>query len=95
MSVDHVATVCDEGRAFDERHRDELNETQRAMGGLIWGLMRALAECPNCPGTFCTPIGERFGCESAFDVLVCPGCQRTFVTAAGRAALDLRQGQLL
>jgi len=62
-----VNVVCDEGHAFIARH-DDLNETQRATGGLLWGLMRAIAECPDCPGVFRASPDH-------WQTLVCPQCR--------------------
>jgi hypothetical protein len=90
---DPMQTFCDEADAFRDRNRaelDELGETATAFGTVTWGLMRALAECPDCPGTFRTPIGTAVGAD-AFDVLRCPRCERVWATAQGRKAIDARE----
>ncbi|MCC6315051.1 MAG: hypothetical protein IT337_13685 [Thermomicrobiales bacterium] len=75
-----VGVVVDEGQAFIRRHEDDLgvNTFASTVGGLTWGLMRAIAECPNCPGTFRTPVGKAYGYESAFDLMTCPQCRCTW-----------------
>lgn len=60
-------TVCDEAKAFTARH-PELTGTQQANGMLVWGLLRAVAECPNCPGVF------RVSPDN-WHTLVCPQCR--------------------
>jgi hypothetical protein len=42
--------------AFMQRHEGE--PTIQLFGGLFWGLLRAFAECPNCPGVFRVPLDE-------------------------------------
>jgi hypothetical protein len=64
---DPVGVFVDEGLAFDRRH-PELDETRRAWGALAWGLMRALAACPDCPGVFRQPI------DGDWNRLLCPRC---------------------
>lgn len=88
--ADPMKTFCDEARGFHDRNRDELDRTgefPKVAGMVTWGLMRALAECPGCPGIFRTPIGSAFGCASAFDVLRCPNCTKVWATTDGHAAL--------
>ncbi len=58
----HVAV--DEMLAFDQRHQGEY-----MVGGLVWGLMRAVAECPRCPGVFRVPLDG-----NSWDELRCPAC---------------------
>lgn len=57
MSENSAATVAIEGDAFAKRHA-ELGPEAAVMGGLAWGLLRALAECPDCPGSFRVPAGQ-------------------------------------
>jgi hypothetical protein len=63
-AYDDVATVTREGLAFVERH--QLNEVQKAIGGLAWGLTRAILECPDHPGQFRRPL------DREWIRLVCP-----------------------
>lgn len=49
-----VDVVVDEGEAFMARCRDVRGDA-RVVGGLVWGLLRAVAECPRCPGYFRVP----------------------------------------
>ena len=67
-----VNIVCDEGTAFLHRH-PELNDTHKSVGGLVYGLLRALAECPDCPpGVFrVSPDG--------WQTLVCRQCRGVWV----------------
>jgi len=62
-----VHTVVDEGNAFNARHPD-LNNTQASLGGLVWGMMRALYECPTCPGKYRVPT------VADPNVIVCTNC---------------------
>lgn len=65
--MEHVDTVCDEAKAFMARHPD-LSQTAQATGGLIWGLLRALAQCPDCgPGVY------RWSPDQ-WHTLLCPQC---------------------
>ena len=50
---DSVHTVIEEGNAFVDRHG--LTGAAAALGGLTWGILRAIMECPNCPGHFRIP----------------------------------------
>jgi len=66
-------TVVTEGMSFIERH-PELNSAQADMGGLTWGLMRALYECPVCgPGQY------RYTPKDHHDWMVCSKCQNVWV----------------
>lgn len=69
-----VHTMCDEGKKFVVGH-PELNETQAAWGAVTWGLLRALMECPNCPGHFRVPRMTTIGIE----VLWCPNCHGQWI----------------
>lgn len=64
---DPVDTFVTEALAFDRRH-PELNDAQANLGGLAWGLMRALAACPDCPGVFRRPL------DAGWRRLACPRC---------------------
>ena len=61
-----VHTVCDEARAFRARH-PLLNATQQSLGMLTFGLLRAVAECPDCPGVFRASPDD-------WQTLICPQC---------------------
>ncbi|MFH0901312.1 MAG: hypothetical protein V2A73_11855 [Pseudomonadota bacterium] len=72
MSID---TFVDEGIAFTERHRNEPGFVQ-SVGGLTWGFMRALAECPDCgKGVYRRPVGPD---GDRWALLRCPQCQRVW-----------------
>jgi len=75
--MSEVDTFVDEGTAFVKRHRDEVGETAAIQGGFIWGLMRAVAECPRCPSVIRNPVGARYG-RSHWDLLHCPQCDGTW-----------------
>ena len=64
---DSLQTVIREGTAFNQRH-PELNSNQQVYGGWTWGLLRAIAECPNCPGHYRVPQDQEW------NVLYCPNC---------------------
>ena len=81
-----VHTMVDEGRKFAEEH-SELNETQAAWGAVVWGLLRALYECPNCPGYFRVPRMTTVGVE----VLWCARCGGQWVHKDDLAALEPKQ----
>lgn len=67
---DHVRTFLTEGQAFVQAHREEVgNDSVVEFGGWVWGLMRAIAECPNCPGVFRVPT------DDDWTYLVCPQCK--------------------
>lgn len=68
-----VQTMCDEGSAFCKRHPG-LSETQATWGALTWGLLRAIYECPDCPGHYRRPLeGMRE------DIIICPHCGRVWI----------------
>jgi len=75
--TDPVKTVVDEANAFMDRHADRVPPGSPALtiGGLTWGLMRAIAECPTCPGVFRAPAGHRLGFPHDWDALRCPSCE--------------------
>ena len=96
-NLDHTRTCLDEGNAFIARH-PELNGTQQTIGGLTWGLLRALMECPNCPGVFRRPRQTVEGIE----VLWCSSCGGQWVHQDDLEAVealdtetDDRQGRLV
>lgn len=62
-----VDTFGKEGKIFLKEH-PELNEVQANLGYVTWGFLRALAECPECPGVFRIPDNENW------DHLYCPSC---------------------
>lgn len=65
LTLTHI--VCDEAKAFDARH-PELPDAARSLGMLAWGLLRAIASCPDCgPGVFRTSPDN-------WHTLVCPQC---------------------
>lgn len=55
MTDQHTDAFLEEAESFIADHPD-LSEWQAAVGGTIWGLLRALMECPNCPGHFRVPL---------------------------------------
>ena len=61
-------TVVTEGQAFGRRHPD-LPEAAQVAGMLAWGLLRAVAECPDCPGVFRLPS------DADWTHLDCPQCR--------------------
>lgn len=63
-----VNVFADEGAAFADRHPD-LSETGRSWGATMWGLLRAVAECPDCPGHF-----RVFGTYEGKDAMYCAQC---------------------
>jgi hypothetical protein len=78
--------VCDEAKAFAARHPD-LNAAQQATGMLTWGLLRALAECPDCPGVFRVSPDD-------WHTLVCPQCRGVWVyTPTPEAPVKAQRGK--
>ncbi len=78
---DSVKTFTDEALGFIDRN-PALNNVQQTFGGLLFGSMRALAECPVCPGHFRIPLDED-GTPNAFGswtYLVCQNCQNTWTS---------------
>ncbi len=62
------------------------------MGGMLgltalaWGMLKAIYECPDCPGHYRVPMEERDGCwrqvpyeragdDSTWEAIACPHCQ--------------------
>ena len=69
--VEKIQTFINEYRVFTETHTD-LNDVKLNLGGMAWGFMRAIAECPNCPGVFRIPDNEDW------DHLYCPSCHEVW-----------------
>lgn len=68
---DAAEVVVREGTAFAQRNRD-LSPDAQSMGALAWGLLRAVAECPHCPGVYRTWHYDANNDE----IWTCPHCQR-------------------
>ena len=62
-----VDTFLQEGKAFAERHPDTPE-----IGGWAWGLLRAVMECPNCPGHFRVPL------DKDWKRIACPNCKNVW-----------------
>lgn len=75
-----VNTVVEQGNALRERYRERGGEPGNdalPTGMLLWGLLRAVAECPNCPGVFRNPYhagGVPGTMDDWGEYLVCPRC---------------------
>jgi hypothetical protein len=65
-TTDTLRTVMEEAAAFNTRHNCLF------LGGLIWGLWRAWAECPDCPGSFRVPLDE----DRIY--WTCPNCRKVW-----------------
>jgi len=63
-----VGTFTRYGDDFARRHDDGLGTTAACMGGVAVGMMRALLECDDCPGTFRRPL------DPDWTRLYCPSC---------------------
>ena len=61
-----IDTFMDAWADFDHRHPEYKDNP---LGGMTWGFMRAIAECPRCPGVFRVPVDG-----SNWDLLRCPAC---------------------
>lgn len=67
----HTDTFVDEANSFIERNN--LEGQQATFGGLWWGMLRAVMECPDCPGVFRIPVeGDDIG------VIYCPSCKNVW-----------------
>lgn len=68
-----VGVVVDEGNAFVARMPEDLrnNSWATSIGSLTYGIMRALAECPNCRGHFRVPCK---GYEDTWEYMACTNC---------------------
>lgn len=73
--TDELATFLVEGAAFSDRHEATLGARVATTGGVFWGLLRAIAECPDCPGVFRRPLDDDWG------RLGCPQCLNVWVRA--------------
>lgn len=82
MGEKPVATFVDQSKDFLSRHPD-LNDVQKSFGGLTWGLMRAVAECPNCPGHYRVPITEEGKIDQSgeWHRLACSQCRHIWTLA--------------
>lgn len=69
-NLDSVNTFFDYGNEFAVKHRDELGETAATWGGIVIGFMRAILECPDCPGHFRIPQDDNW------DKLYCRNCKQ-------------------
>lgn len=52
-----VGTFVKGAQQFGKAHPG-LSETQAALGGALMGMMKALLECPKCPGYYRVPITQ-------------------------------------
>ena len=94
--TDPVKTVVQEGRAFLERNfpgstadpffgQPTKVPVAGVWGAWAFGLMKALYECPNCPGSYRIPVGDRVirpyvvNCNSPEDILHCQNCGGNWV----------------
>ena len=68
--IDSVGTAVTEGDSFYQRNAGGLGHAAASIGGLFWGLLAAVAECPHCPGSFRCPIGG----DEHTDFWRCPRC---------------------
>lgn len=80
--MDSVKTFRDEATGFTKRHPD-LNATQQAFGGVLLGMMKALAECPDCPGVFRVPFDADWtpNAFGEWKYLGCPKCEKIWERA--------------
>lgn len=78
-NLDAVGTMVTEGQGFYQRHVDHLGDTAATWGGILWGLMRAIAECPHCPGVYRVPQ------DDDWRTLICPRCHGEWVRRDGEA----------
>ncbi len=67
-----VNTFTDEAMGFLDRH-PALDAQQQSFGGVVWGFMRAIAECPDCPGKFRVPL------DDDWHQLYCTSCEHVWV----------------
>ena len=78
--LDAVGTMVTEGQDFYQRHAATLGDTAATWGGMLWGLMRAIAACPPCPGVYRVPQ------DDAWQTLICPRCHGVWVKRDDAAA---------
>lgn len=76
--TESVETVCREAQAFIDRHR-EIDCDALGSAGLVWGLLRAVYECPQpgCEGVFRTPLRDDP------NAITCPSCQGVWTWSGG------------
>ena len=58
-----VKTFVDEAQGFINRNNLNDSPVAATLGGMFWGMLRAVVECPNCPGHYRTPVmveGEEY-----------------------------------
>lgn len=79
MTMDSVKTYVDEGQSFLSRN-DDLDAQQSSFGSLLWASMRAMAECPDCPGAFRIPHDSDWtpNAFGEWKYLACPKCQKVW-----------------
>jgi hypothetical protein len=75
MAHDPLETALREGRALLDKAAAEAPQAQadsvRHYGqpfALGWGMLRAIYECPDCPGSFRVPL------KADPNTIVCPNC---------------------
>ena len=79
-AVSDVDTVVEQGNALRDRYMErggEPDNCELPSGMLLWGLLRAIAECPRCPGVFRNPYhagGTPGTMDDWGEYLVCPKC---------------------
>lgn len=73
-------TFIDTALAFSERHPKIKDTPQGALGAALFGMMKALAECPECPGAFRIPHDSDWtpNLLGEWKYLACPQCQRVW-----------------
>ena len=71
IKMSKVNTFANEAKDFMDKHKD-LTESKMVLGGVAWGFLRALAECPDCPGVYRIPDNEEW------DHLYCPSCKNVW-----------------
>lgn len=77
-AIDPVTTAVREGRSFLDRHPDIASGPAAMLGGLTWGILRAVMECDNCPGVYRVPV-VRDGTSAGYDAITCPSCGGVWV----------------
>ena len=76
--LDSVGTFVNEAESFYGKHSRDLGHIAATWGGLTWGLLRAIAECPNCPGSYRRPL-----LDFDWDILICPTCGKWWTNEEG------------
>jgi hypothetical protein len=90
----HLDTLMREWEDFDRRN-PEVAALQ--VGGLTWGLLRAIAECPDCPGSFRVPVDAAqtlWRCGRCGGVWRWEGAAAAAADAAERARRDARLAEV-